>query len=96
MTNEEKEKIIKALEERDAKNPCPRCSNDVFNLVDGYFVQSLQEKAKGVVIGGLSLPSVVVVCNKCGFMSQHALGAIGLLSIQDNDTPGNEDKEKTK
>jgi transcription elongation factor Elf1 len=85
MTQEEKEKIKKALEERQAKNPCPRCNNEKFSLTDGYFVQSLQSEARGIIIGGLGLPSVILVCTRCGFMSQHALGSLGLLEISNSD-----------
>ncbi len=80
MTQEEKEKIIKVLEEKFAKNPCPRCTNQQFSLVDGYFNQAIQQDIKNVlIVGGPSIPAVVVVCNRCGFISQHALGALGLL-----------------
>lgn len=82
MKPEEKEKIINALEDRFAKLPCPRCGNQQFSLADGYFSQPLQENLGGIVLGGPAIPSVVVVCNKCGFISQHALGALGLLPIQ--------------
>lgn len=82
MKPEEKEKIIKTLENKLAKLPCPRCNNQQFSLVDGYFSQPIQENLGGIVLGGPSIPSVVVVCNKCGFISQHALGALGLLPLQ--------------
>ena len=83
MTSEDKEKIVKALEERFAKHPCPRCLNQQFTLADGYFNQPLQnDLTGGLVIGGPSIPSVVVVCTRCGFISQHALGALGLLPPQ--------------
>jgi len=79
MKEDEKQRIIQALEERGAKLPCPRCGNQQFTLVDGYFNQTIQTELKGMVIGGPSVPSVVVVCTRCGYMSQHALGALGLL-----------------
>jgi len=79
MTEEEKQRIIKALEEHGASLPCPRCGNQQFTLLDGYFNQTIQTELKGMVIGGPSVPSVVVVCTRCGYMSQHALGALGLL-----------------
>lgn len=79
LSKEEKEKIIKALDERGAKLPCPRCGNNSFTLLDGYFNQTIQTELKGMVIGGPSVPSVVVACNQCGYLSQHALGTLGLL-----------------
>jgi len=32
-----------------------------------------------MVIGGPSVPSVVTACNRCGYLSQHTLGTLGLL-----------------
>lgn len=79
ISNEKKQEIIKALEERGVKLPCPRCGNEDFTLFDGYFNQPLQAHFKGMALGGLSVPSVVVACTRCGYLSQHALGALGLL-----------------
>jgi len=78
-SQENKQRIIKALEERGAKLPCPRCGNNNFTLLDGYFNQTIQPEANGIVIGGPSILSVVVACNQCGYLIQHALGILGLL-----------------
>ena len=48
-------------------------------LADGYFNQPLQTEPAGLTIGGSSVPSIIVVCDNCGYMSQHALGILGLL-----------------
>ena len=79
ISDEKKQEIIKALEERGAKLPCPRCGNQSFTLIGGYFNQTIQTDLKGMALGGPSVPSVVVVCKRCGYLSQHALGVIGLL-----------------
>lgn len=79
MNSEEKDRALKALEEKSAKLPCPRCGNAKFFLADGYFNQSIQENLEGITIGGPSIPSVGVVCAQCGFISHHALGVLGLL-----------------
>ncbi|MCK4653444.1 MAG: hypothetical protein KAU01_03270 [Candidatus Cloacimonetes bacterium] len=80
MQEEQKQRIIKALEERGAKLPCPRCGNQRFSLLNGYFNQTIQTELKGISIGGPSVPSIVLACTKCGYLSQHALGTLGLLS----------------
>jgi len=80
MTSEEKQKIIKILENIGVTLPCPRCGKNKFIILDGYFNQPLQEKIKGdIVFGGPAIPSVVTACSNCGFISLHALGALGLL-----------------
>ena len=79
LSQEQKNKIIKALMDRGARLPCPRCGNQNFTLVDGYFNQPIQKELGGIVLGGPSIPSIVVVCTRCGYLSQHALGVLGLL-----------------
>lgn len=82
IPDDQKQKVIEALDRAGAKLPCPRCGNGQFSLVDGYFNHPIQTSLGGLVIGGPSVPSVVVVCNQCGFISQHALGALNLLPKQ--------------
>ncbi|OGH05860.1 MAG: hypothetical protein A2W22_05400 [Candidatus Levybacteria bacterium RBG_16_35_11] len=79
LAEERKQEIIKALEKQGARLPCPRCGNQQFILIDGYFNQTIQNELQGMLIGGKSIPSVVIACNRCGFLSQHALGILGLL-----------------
>ena len=80
LSDERKAQIIAALEKSGAKLPCPRCGNKTFSLIDGYFNQTLQFQLGGITLGGPSIPTVVVACNQCGFLSQHAIGVLGLLS----------------
>jgi ribosomal protein S27AE len=79
---EDRERIVKALEERGATRPCPRCGNSSFELVAGYFKHFIQESLSGVSIGGPSIPTVVVVCSRCGWLSEHAVGSLELLPKQ--------------
>ena len=84
ISNEEKQRIISELNNRinsgDIK--CPMCGNEHFIIADGYFNPTLQNNLKGFVIGGSSIPSIAIVCSRCGFISSHALGILGLLPKQ--------------
>lgn len=82
MTEDEKKEIINQLTQRGVNLPCPRCGNKDFSLIDGYFSQPIQAEATSpnLIIGGPAIPSVVTACNRCGYLSQHALGALGLIS----------------
>lgn len=75
----DKDRIVRALLSKGANLPCPRCGNLNFAVLDGYFNQPLQMKLDGLYLGGPSIPTVVTACVKCGFLSCHALGALGLL-----------------
>ena len=84
LSPELKQTIAKRLEERGAILPCPRCGSRNFTILDGLFNNSLQTSLSGFIIGGPSIPAAIVACNKCGFLSQHALGALGLLPLPDS------------
>ena len=81
MLNEDnKKELIKALTEKVKLLECPMCHNNSFTIVDGYIVQSVQNDKNNIVLGnGPMIPSMAIVCNNCGFMSQHNLGILGLL-----------------
>ena len=92
MTPEDKNRIIEILKEKSATLPCPRCGFQEFVLLDGYFHQFIQQELKGVQLGGPSIPYIITACKRCGFMSQHALGALGLLPSNINNLPKKEMK----
>ncbi len=79
FTDKEIERIRGELEERGATLPCPRCGADDFVVTDGYAVQSLQRNKRGITIGENGFLAVGLVCMNCGYVSNHALGVLGLI-----------------
>lgn len=81
FTQEAKERIVKALTDRGVNAPCPRCGNNTFFLLDGYFRYPLEQRLGGATlhIGGPAVPAVVTGCERCGFLASHAVGALGML-----------------
>lgn len=79
LSDVQKEEITQILKDRGALQNCPRCGNSHFILIDGFITHYLQPNAIGVLLGGVSMPYVGVVCDKCGFLSEHSLGVLGLL-----------------
>jgi ribosomal protein S27AE len=69
--------IIAALNSHAVRQPCPRCANMQFDLI-GEAVIPLQETPGVYSIGGPGIPVAVVACRRCGFISEHALGSLGL------------------
>ena len=78
LSDAEKQRIIDALVKHGATKPCPRCDNQKFTLLDGYFNPSITPES-GMGLGREVVPSVMTVCSRCGYMSLHALGALGLV-----------------
>lgn len=85
LNDKEKQELAKTLIDKIGKPfECPICHNRHFTIVDGYLIQGLQDNMNGIVLGGgPMIPSVAIVCVKCGFMSQHNLGILGLINKSD-------------
>jgi hypothetical protein len=87
LNDDEKQKITEALKKRGAKKPCPRCKNRNFVLIDGYFNQPIQQSIPvsitDITNQGPFISSIVVVCTRCGYLSQHALSVLGLLPAEE-------------
>ena len=83
FTNEKKGELVALLNERFQKYAhglkCPMCGNDQFTIADAYLRNDLQADLKNVSLGGPAIPSVAIICTNCGFISQHAIGILGLL-----------------
>lgn len=88
-----KEILEKKLTEKSRGLECPICKNKDFILADGFAREVLQDHLTGsLVVGGPSIPKVVVVCSHCGFVMTFAAGALGLLHNKLADT-GPEESE---
>jgi len=72
LSEDQKNKIIEVLNELGAVRPCPRCENDSFALLDNIYNQPPRLRPIGSH-NGPKIPSIVVICDRCGFISQHAL-----------------------
>ena len=90
LTEKEKQDIINILTQRIPNITCPMCQNRNFVIADGYFNQPITVNLNSTVIGGPSIPSIGIVCDNCGFISQHALGVLGLLNKNTDNSQSNE------
>lgn len=77
MKEELKKKLINSILERVPNYHCPICGSHSFSIVDGFAQVQLQnELSRTVVLGGQVIPTFMIVCNNCGFISHHAVGII--------------------
>lgn len=88
LTSDMKNKIVDILKKKEALNACPRCNQKKFTLVSGYFSNTVQKNWQELVLGGAVVPSISIVCDNCGFISQHALGPLGLMYVKESDSDG--------
>jgi len=79
LTQEQKSKIIAVLTELGAVQGCPRCGNDSFFLYDYIFNAKSKLRSALADIEEPKIPSIIVVCERCGFISQHAIGVLEKL-----------------
>jgi len=80
VNKEKNKKAIDILTSKGATQPCTRCGNIKFSVLDGYFRYDVQLELDGSInFGGPHIPCLAVACDNCGNISMHALGALGLL-----------------
>lgn len=84
LSEEQKQEIIRKLQEKGVKTKCPMCDHDNFIIADGYFANIVQKKPVGaIVLAGQTIPTIPIICAKCGFISQHAIGILGLIKREE-------------
>lgn len=71
------DQVVQALQRKGVNKPCPRCGHIKFSVV-GETQVLLQENPGAFVIGGPSIPAVIVACDNCGYITQHASVPLGL------------------
>jgi hypothetical protein len=67
-----------AMSSKGANKPCNRCGHTHFSILDETLL-TIQPLTGGFVVGGGGVPAVMVVCNNCGNLWHHALGALGMI-----------------
>lgn len=76
----DREKIARKLSEKGATRPCHRCGQNAFTVLEGFTNIQLQDDfSAGITFGGPSVPVAHIVCNNCGAITPHALGALDML-----------------
>jgi uncharacterized Zn finger protein len=69
--------IVQALTSRGVNKPCPRCGHLKFSVV-GEAIIAINDDPSTVVVGGPAIPVVLVACDNCGYVSQHASIPLGV------------------
>lgn len=83
FSSEEKKRYVGLLQSKHVNVHCPMCNNTNFIIADSFIRNDLQSNLKSINIGGPSIPSIAIICSQCGFISQHAIGVLGLLKNEE-------------
>ncbi|MAZ65552.1 MAG: hypothetical protein CMF25_00385 [Kangiellaceae bacterium] len=78
MEQKRLDECVQALNSRGVKLPCPRCGQKSFSIVAETIIP-INDKPNVVAVGGPSIPTIIVACDNCGYITQHAQGPLGLL-----------------
>ena len=76
ISADDKHKIVAALKARGAGS-CPRC-NDSQWTVSEFLRIDVQATMEKDTTQRTTIPAIMVVCEHCGFISQHALQPLGV------------------
>jgi len=84
ISQETLQKIEKKFDELGVNRKCPRCGHPKFIIpVEGYASIVIQPSDLSTLnLQGQHIPSVITLCEKCGFISLHSLVTLGLLPNQ--------------
>jgi hypothetical protein len=76
ISADDKHRIIAALKERGAGS-CPRCSDSQWTVSE-YSRIEVQATMERNTAERTTIPAIMIVCENCGFISQHALQPLGI------------------
>lgn len=78
LSEDQKRQIIEALTKAGVTRECPRCGNAQFASADALFARPLQPNLPNISLSGRFIPTCIVFCKRCGFVSEHAIMVLGL------------------
>ena len=76
ISADDKHRIIDALKERGAGS-CPRCRDSQWTVSE-YSRIEVQATMDRNSTERTTIPAIMIVCEHCGFISQHALQPLGI------------------
>ena len=76
ISTDDKHRIISALKARGAGS-CPRCRDSQWTVSE-YSMIEVQATMDRNTAETTTIPSIMIVCEHCGFISQHALQPLGI------------------
>lgn len=76
ISADDKHRIVAALKDRGAGS-CPRCRDSQWTVSE-FSMLEVQATMERNSVERTTIPAVMIVCEHCGFISQHALQPLGV------------------
>jgi hypothetical protein len=83
ISADDKHRIIAALKARGAGS-CPRCRDSQWTVSE-YSRIEVQATMDRNTAEGTTIPAIMIVCEHCGFIAQHALQPLGIWAHAERD-----------
>ena len=88
LTQEDREKIAKYLDERKAQLTCPSCGTGKWSLQS--HIGTIPATLKLLQPGVITYPVVILICTSCAFMRMHSAVLMGLVAKRKEEEPKQE------
>lgn len=72
--------LIEKLQKLGATKNCPRCGNDSYDVPNTYGEITTRPRLNEASTGKRIISYVILICDKCGYIAQHAITALGYPS----------------
>lgn len=77
------DEALKRLKAKNALGPCPRCTEEKFQMLEGFVTPPVVLNTKITISLQKTMPSVVLICKNCGFSSFHSIGLLKMMNWGD-------------
>lgn len=77
LTDRQREIIIGGIKSK-VRSGCPMCGQGNWTVGDDVVICTTSSLKGGIMAGGPVIPMAQVICNNCGFVCHHAVGALGI------------------
>ena len=93
LTDEQRSRVLARLTERIGDPKCPLCSTNRWIVSDEFVSLVSQWDIRHLNIVGRGFPSLVIICQTCGFTALLNMVVLGLLELYDSATQREKAKE---
>lgn len=81
FSNEQKTAIAKAILNNLGQYACPMCGEHKFSIIEEYGLHMMRPLNNPTNVSW-GVPYIMLVCGKCGYMSQHNAISLGVLDVE--------------